>query len=272
MEPRFFLPILPLACFYLWRGATALGYVAKVKPRALGGVWLPVGLLLAAGAWGWVRGYRFISRAANSSWEDEFSLAIWALSVIVAGRLALAGKAWLEPASGFVHWVSRRSNGLPKALIPRALPGLGIAAALTLVVIGVMMQTQLGRENRDRNALPNRVSPDMAAAQWIQSHTDPDTVIMARFVPTASHYSKRRVIWFPPSSNPMLLQEGIRKHGADFLIVVRREGWPYYFPPDEDCFAPLVASYPDRFRLVYQTSEFRIFQVVKGEKASPHLH
>src|SRR5206468_5823305 len=89
----------------------------------------------------------------------------------------------------------------------------------------------------------NNHSPDAEAAIWINSHTDSSGVIMARHVPTAFHYSKRKVIWFPPSSNPQLLMEGIQKHRIEFVIVVHREH-NYYLPSDDDCFTRLFTAYP----------------------------
>jgi hypothetical protein len=122
------------------------------------------------------------------------------------------------------------------------------------------MQMKIGRANLDPNSAVNRSSADAAAGAWIRSHTAENAVVMARHVPTASHYSERRVVWFPPSSDPDLLMAGIRTHGVDFVIVVRRKS-SYYLPSDEDCFARLLSVYPKPFRLVDQGSDFRIFRV-----------
>jgi hypothetical protein len=86
---------------------------------------------------------------------------------------------------------------------------------------------------------------------------------MARHVPTVYHYSKRNVIWFPPSSNPQLLMDGILRHRVNFVLVVQRP-FNYYLPPDDDCFEPLLAAYPDAFRSVYQSPKFKVFEVVKN--------
>jgi hypothetical protein len=108
----------------------------------------------------------------------------------------------------------------------------------------------------------NRVPADAKAGAWIRSHSDTNAVIMARQVPTVCHYSNRRVIWLPPSSDPQLLMEGTLKHQVNFVIVVRRED-SYYLPPDEDCFAGLLNAYPSAFRLVCETPEFRVFEVTR---------
>jgi hypothetical protein len=91
-------------------------------------------------------------------------------------------------------------------------------------------------------------------------HTGGNAVVMARHVPITYHYSERKVVWFPPSSDPHLLMEGIKKQRVGFVIVVRREN-SYYLPPDEDCFFQVLKTYPEAFRLIDQASDFRIFQL-----------
>jgi hypothetical protein len=121
----------------------------------------------------------------------------------------------------------------------------------------------MGHVNLDLNSGTNRRSPEAEAGEWIYSKTDLNAVVMARQVPTMCHYAKRKVIWFPPSSNPQLLMQGILNHKVDFLVVVQRQG-NYYLPTDEDSFAPLLAAHPDVFRLVSQAPEWRIFQVIRN--------
>jgi hypothetical protein len=144
----------------------------------------------------------------------------------------------------------------------RALELLALVALIGLAVQGLRTQLYIGQANLDPNSAMNRVPADAKAGVWIRSHTDTNAVIMARQVPTVCHYSKRRVIWFPPSSDPQLLMEGTLKHRVNFVIVVRRED-SYYLPPDEDCFAGLLNAYPSAFRLAYETPEFRVFEVMR---------
>jgi hypothetical protein len=132
----------------------------------------------------------------------------------------------------------------------------------------IKMQIDIGRANLDPDSAINRLTPDVEASDWVRSNTDPNAIVMARHVPIASHYSLRKVIWFPPSSNAELLMDGILKHKVDFVIVVRREK-NYYLPPDDDSFAPLLAANPNTFRLVYQAPKFRIFHVFRN--GAPHL-
>jgi hypothetical protein len=58
--------------------------------------------------------------------------------------------------------------------------------------------------------------------------------------------------------------DGIVKHRVSFVLVVRRDGYTYYRPPDTDCFAHLLGGYPEAFRLIYQVPEFKINQVAQN--------
>lgn len=269
LETRFLLPIAPLACLYMWRGAEALGSLAKYKPGVLGWAWLPLGLILTACSWSWMRGVGIGKHLAHAGLQDEASFIVWLLTAILAFRMIWADIAWAAPIAGFL----RRCAGLIGAsrIGPlRISQFLAITILTVLVGNGLATQLRIGRTNLDANSAVNRPTPDAEAASWIRAHTDPNAVVMARHVPTAYHYSGRKVIWFPPSSNPQLLMEGIQKHKIDFVVVVRREN-SYYLPSDDDCFAPLLEAYPDAFRLVDQAPEFRIFQVATKAAAPPRV-
>ena len=83
---------------------------------------------------------------------------------------------------------------------------------------------------------------------------------MARHVATVYHYSERRVVWYPSSSDPRLLMKGIEDQKVDLVVVARREA-TYYLPSDENCFATLSAVYPNAFSLVWEGPAFRILRV-----------
>jgi hypothetical protein len=260
MEARFFLPVAPLACLYMWRGGQTIVSLARNKPRVLGLAWLPMAILLAASAWFSMRGVGIATRFPNVGLDDELSLTVWLMSALLAGWMIRADTAWMAPIFANL----RRSAGLIGGL--RISPArfsqcFGVIAVVGLIVLGLPQQLEIARANLDPNSATKH-SPDAEAAIWISSHTDSGAVVMARHVPTAFHYSKRKVIWFPPSSNAPLLMEGILKHQIEFLIVVHREH-NYYLPSDDDCFTQLFTAYPTVFRLVNQAPEYRIFQVTK---------
>jgi hypothetical protein len=171
-----------------------------------------------------------------------------------------AGIGWLAPASTFRRLCSMLGRALRVPLLP-ITQLLGITAFVGLILAGLVLQIENGPINRDPRSDINRLSADAEAGKWIRSHTDANAIVMARQVPTVVHYSNRKVIWFPPSSNPQLLMDGIVKHKVDFVIGVRREN-SYYLPSDEDCFSPLLKAYPEVFRLIEQGPDFSIFKVV----------
>lgn len=260
LEIRFFLPIAPLACLYLWRGGQALVFLAKSNPRVLGAVWLPVAAIFAAGAWQWMHGSGIAGQFPNAGLEDEFSFALWLVSAILAAWMVWADIGWLNPLSALRRQRSTTGGALRTTLLP-ITQLLGVIAAVGLIVAGIVLQIQIGRDNLDPRSSVNNLSPDAEAGKWIHSHTDSNAIVMARQVPTVYHYSDRKVIWFPLSSNPQLLMEGIVKHRINFVLVVQRDASMYYRPSDNDCFAPVLKRYPDAFRLIYEVPEFKIYQV-----------
>ena len=46
MEPRFFLPVAPLACLYMWQAIRGVLFASRAKPRVVGIIWFPAALLL----------------------------------------------------------------------------------------------------------------------------------------------------------------------------------------------------------------------------------
>jgi hypothetical protein len=268
LETRFLLPVAPLACLYMWRGGEAVVLLAKDKPRLLGIVWLPASVLLAAGSWAWMHGARFASNLSDGGFQDKASFLVWVLSAILAAWMIWQGRGWLISTNAVLRWCFR-PIGVLRIDPLRAPKLLGLAILACLIVGRLTTQLEIGRSNLDLSSATNRLSADAEAGAWVRSHTDPNVVVMARHVPTAYHYSERKVVWFPPSSNPQVLMEGILRHQVDFVIVVRRGDLSYYLPPDDDCFAALLAAYPDAFRLVYRVPDFRIFQVTKNAASAP---
>jgi hypothetical protein len=64
--------------------------------------------------------------------------------------------------------------------------------------------------------------------------------------------------------------QGIRRLKVDYVIVVHRR-FSFYLPPDDACFAPLVAAFPNAFRLLVDDPGFRIFAVTHDEQATEPL-
>ena len=97
---RYFLPIAPLACVYLWHGILTLKRLVENRPRLLGVIWFPFGVFLAGSAWLWERGAWFGHNAIiHGGLQDDLSVVVWLTSAILAGRMAWTGRVRFAPQS-----------------------------------------------------------------------------------------------------------------------------------------------------------------------------
>lgn len=269
MEVRYFLPVAPLACLYLWRGTQALGLLAKLKPRLLGFIWIPVSVILAARSIVWLENDPLVVHVTESGLQQKVSFVAWLLTGIVAVWLVRKGPVWPAPVVSLAEGRNPRIGFLD--LNPQRCLKLACGIViLGLTAVGFINELEIGRENFDLHSAVNRVTPDVKAAMWIRTHSATDAVIMARHVPITYYYADRKVVWFPPSSNSQLLMEGIQRNNIDYVIAVKR-GSSYYRPPEDDCMAALLATFPSALRLIEQTPDFRILQVIKNERPESHL-
>jgi hypothetical protein len=259
MDTRTFLPVAPLACLYLWRGAPGLWFLATNETRVLGAVWLPVAAGLTYASWEWMRGPGAIGPMRHAGLQGEVSFAVWMLSGIFAGWMVWKGSAWMDSFVPLAKWYSR-SIGLLRLTPGGIAKSFGGAVVASLIVMGVTEQVKIRRSNLDATTLRDHLPPDVEAALWVRAHAESDAVVMARQVPTTYHYSGRKeMVWFPPSSNPQILMEGIRKYKVNYVILIRRNQ-SYFLPPEEDCFAAVLAGNGNAFRLVAGTPAYRIYE------------
>jgi hypothetical protein len=88
---------------------------------------------------------------------------------------------------------------------------------------------------------------------------------MARQMDVVYHYSRRKVVWFPPISDPELLMRGIIDHHVQFIVIEERgsDDEKYWIPDAKTCFARLTARYPEEFALVQQGPGEAIYSVVR---------
>jgi hypothetical protein len=198
--------------------------------------------------------------------QDETSFAVWVLSAILAVRMLWEETSWQRAATAIQSWFSQPFR-FPRISPLRLVQLLGGLAVLVLSFIGLASQIDSARANLRPISQANSQLPDVLAAEWINSHTDSNAIVMARHVPIVFHYAARKIVWFPPSSNPQLLMEGIQKHKIDFVIVVTRDN-SYYLPPEEDCMAALLPAYPNEFDLAYQSAGFKIYRTLKNRATS----
>ncbi|MGB7026629.1 MAG: hypothetical protein WBD72_04995, partial [Candidatus Acidiferrum sp.] len=264
METRFLLPVAPLACLYLWRGGRALFVLAKHRPRYLGVAWYPLAVILAVSSWFWMHGSWIGSHLTHAGLQDESSFVIWVISAILAVRMLWAEPSWKKALGGFYNWFSRARIFGPSPL--QASQGFAVAAVLILCLMGLRKEITLARANTDFNLQEKGKEPDVLAGEWINSHAEANAIVMARQVPTIYHYSGRKIVWFPPSSNPKLLMDGIQIHKVEYILVVSRFA-NYYLPPDDVGMDALLAAYPKAFELVYSAPAFKVFRPLPNMEA-----
>ncbi len=252
-EERFFLPVAPLACLYLWRGAEALLGVASRNPRTAAAWSLPFSILLGvyAGAAVWTSG-RVHPALATIFWAALVVAGVWTVRTD-PHRLSTSLGRLLSRLKQQVVSIGGRSLALPTTI--------GAVTIAILVGAGIALQVGAGRANLTFDVTKDSHYQDIQAGQWIRAHTANTAVVMARQVDVVYHYSGRRVVWFPPLSDSHMLMQGIRKYGVQFVIVNKRSK-SYWIPPEQDCFQSLFSAYPKAFRLVHEEPRLRIFEIV----------
>jgi hypothetical protein len=270
MEIRFVLPIAPLACFYVWQGIKGTIWAIKTKPRLVGIISFPVSLLLVLSGAQWM--YTHHRTTGYGDWPDELLIPMWSIYAVGASWMAYTGESILskEKLTRVETWLRRpigawRVHPLSLARYVGYLIGVG------LVLIGVVIEARVTRENLSATSVENNVEKtetsgflpsEVEAGIWLRTHTRPDSVIMARHWPTVYHYAHRKLIWFPPISSPDVLFDGIVKHRVDYVVVVHHSPG-YYLPDDDYCFDRLLTNYSRDFQLVLQRTDLRIFRVEK---------
>jgi hypothetical protein len=260
LEPRFFVPVAPLALLYLWRGGKMVVALAKNNARLIAVIWYPLAVILAVSTWFWMHGTWIGDHQPHAGLQDETSFIVWVLSAILAIRMLWDEKSWRKSVSSFLRWLHRPVSSWQVTPL-RISQALAISAVLTLTVVGLAMQVSVARRNLNIASRTNGTPPDVQAAQWIHSNTSENAIVMARHVPIVYHHANRKVVWFPPSSNPQLLMEGIHQHKIGYVIAVSRED-SYYLPPDDDCIAALLTAYPNALQVIFQGTGFRIFRII----------
>lgn len=258
MDARFFLPIDPLACFYIWQGVKGTIVATREKPRVVGIVWFPAALVLA------ISGARSIYEHRASGYgefPDEVMISLWSISAGCALWMAYSGQSIFctETFSSMGRWLNQ-PLGKRRVSPVRLLRFAGYLIATGVVLIGIVLEAQMARENLSAGEIS---VPDVEAGVWLRSHTPPDAVVMARDWSTVHHHAERKLVWFAPVSDPGVLLDGIAKHGVDYVVVVKH-AQPYYLPDDDYCFDRLLAVDAENFALVLQRDNLRIFHVNKN--------
>jgi hypothetical protein len=226
---------------------------------------LPVALVLGIHGARWM----YLHWPAYGDLPDEIIIPLWFVCAGVALRFLWTGRLpyptqWAFAPDDQLGQTSDTFGSWRRPSMKYA--GHGLVACL--ILIAGVSDLRIGRENLNAGASRNMattgigeaLSSEVEAGIWLGSHTSPDSVAMARHWPTVYHYSRRKLIWFPPISDPTALFNGIVKHAVAYIVVVKH-AQPYYLPDDEYCFNRLMSAHPESFTLVMQEGDLRIFRV-----------
>lgn len=268
MEVRFWIPVAPLACMYIYEGGKALIAAARKRPRLFGMIWLPGAVFFTVSGLHWIYAHRV---TGFGDLPDEALIPLWLVSAAYAFGMVLTDKSGLsellpQPLVSLYRGLLGRLR-----LRSRELARYGMGAALfALILLGVRLEARVARENvrstdvahnSENTGVGSFLSSEVIAGTWIRFHTSPDSVVMARHWPTVYHYAQRKLVWFPPISDPTTLAAGILKYHISYIVVIDHGPDAYYLPDDTYCFARLFSKYPASFRLVLSSGDLRIYEI-----------
>jgi hypothetical protein len=256
--PRFAQPVLPLACLYLAEGGLALVRWSRCCARRVGAIFLPLAMTFTIFSGAQIR-------QAGSGLQNKISIIFWLVCTFVC--IGLIWKGPFASWNGLSNWqilLGKKYSHARPWFSPVQLLGAFVVALL--IFTGVAEDISIGRQNLVSGLAKFENAPEIQAAQWIESHTDPNAIVAARLTGLVYHYSRRRVFWFPPITSPTVLMKGIRKYHIKYLIVVDR-GFNYYSPPDPVCFDLLYKAYPQAFLLAEAKGQMKIYEVLPDSVA-----
>jgi hypothetical protein len=250
---RFFFPVAPLACLYLWRGGRVFIAIAFRKSNVFTLLSFLLSLFLAIVA--------TISSWGMTALQPKLVTIFWVVMALVSAQMVWRCQDRLRSVLGSIL-IGLRVTGKK---FPRPLfIGVLLISAM-LIMSGITQDIIIQDENINFDITRQGFYPDIIAAEWIVDHTPSSAVIMARYTGLTYHYSRHKVIWFPPSSDPEVLIKGIRKYHVKFIIIVERPPIEYFLPPEGASFQKLLDKYPGTFYLADRGPRFRIYGV-SGEK------
>jgi hypothetical protein len=248
---RFAMAVLPLACMFLFEGIVALREWSRHYPQRIASLFLPISLILAFCA---------SRHASNQGLQDKISVVFWLVSGIFC--LGLLRKDAFASRFGLRKWQTLVSRTFSlRGLRVGCGQFLAVLTAAYLICDGVTMNISMARQNLVSGVNAFQNAPEIQAARWIKLHTNPDVVVASRHTGLLYHYSRRKVVWFPPITDPRILMKGFRDHHIEYVVIVIRK-FSYYRPSEADCFDLLDKEYPKNFHLVEKNGNLRIYEVL----------
>jgi hypothetical protein len=264
---RFLIPVVPLACLYLWRGTKAVKNYAIRQPGAAGASFILLGSVLclssAAFAFGittfpinpeHIRGDHLQTIAATLFWGILTAIGFWMLKG--------SSPKQLRDGTGQFTRLSR----LVESKSAIALRTIAIVIVAAVVLSGTGQVMAIGRSNVNHDMTAESFYPMMKASEWIGAHEPLEKVIMASEPEFVFHFAHRRTVWFPPISDPRVLMDGILRHHIGVILVVH-QAQSYWLPPEDVCFQALQRAYPGTFWLAHQDVDTWVYDVISPSDA-----
>ena len=258
---RFLIPVVPLACLYLWRGIKVVASASAFHPKRAGAVFTGIGAVLciasAAYAFGIARIAVNPERVRGDHLQEIAATLFWA-------AVAASGCAMLRIDS--VRRVLRSPGGFARfghAAAVRTVPAtrlVAILAVAAVVVSGTIQVLARGRDNLHPRIAATYL-PMLRGAEWIRTNEPSGSVLMASEPEFVFHFAHDPVVWFPPISSASTLMDGIRAHHVD-VVLVTHQPHSYWLPPEDVCFQALLQSYGRSFRLRDQGADYWVYDVV----------
>jgi hypothetical protein len=259
---RFVIPIVPLAVVYLWRGAEAIKGYSIQHPLTAGFCLAFTGfsLSISSAAFAFrLTAFPFDSQHVRADHLQPLAATLfWGMSAVAGCGILLFRYSEVSPdrAQSFTYF-----SRILKSRISVPLRYIALLTLAALVFRSTKQVIVRGRDNLNPEFSKLPLYPEIEASDWIRAHEPPDRVIMAREPEFVFHYTHRRVIWFPPISDPQVLMDGIRRHHVEVLVVAHHAD-SYWQPPEDTCFHSLLQAYPSVFHLVHQGPDNLIFELV----------
>jgi len=259
---RFVFPIVPLACLYLWRGVKVARDYSIRRPKAVGVCFILCGVVLGVASVAFARGILAVPVVTDHPRGDHlqpiaaaFFWGMLAVAGLLLVRLHSTREAWgAVPLSSWQTRIAHLEDSF-------SLRFAAILALAVLVGYGIHVQLAEARYNMRLDIKQQASYPSIEAADWIRTQEPPNLVIMARDPGMFFHYTGRRVVWFPPISDPNILMEGIRRHHVGALVIVNPP-MRYWLPTEDVCFQSLARAYGSAFRLSHWDPNFQVYEVL----------
>lgn len=121
---------------------------------------------------------------------------------------------WLALLAAWMIWAGYDKLA---AIGDRRWAPLGLVLAVAAIVT-IVAGSQADIEDKVRNE-PRIWQQDLAAYEWLQANTPPDTVIMTRLPWQVNWHTERPAVMIPNTDNRELLLEIARYYGAKYLVL-----------------------------------------------------